>query len=313
MKSHALRAAALGLVLLGAPALAQTDESGEAGAGGEAGEQESAGGTAPADYGLDTPLAEVNGTELTLGDLIVIRRDLPEQYQALPNKVLLEGILEQMIDQYLLAEAARAEGIDERPAVAISLRNQQRAILADAYLTAEVESRVTEERVRETYEERYVQGEPEDEVHAYHILVETEEEADEIKAKLDAGADFGELAEEHGTDGTAQRGGDLGWFVQSDMVPEFAEKVFAMEPGTISEPVKTSFGWHIIKLEDRRPRTPPEFEEVRAELRQEAVRNAQVAIVEELRAEADIEKPEAPVPPAAVRAEDLLEADKPAE
>ena len=310
MKSHALRAAVLGLLLVAPPALAQTDESGETSAGGEAGEQESA---APADYGLETPLAEVNGTALTLGELIAIRRDLPDQYQALPNKVLLDGIVEQMIDQYLLAEAAREAGIDERPAVEISLRNQRRAILADAYLQAELGKRVTDERVRALYEERYVEAEPEDEVHAYHILVETEEEADEIKAKLDEGADFSELAKEHGTDGTAQRGGDLGWFVQSDMVPEFAEKAFAMEPGTISEPVQTDFGWHIIKLEDRRPRTPPEFEEVRQELMQEVVRNAQVAVVEELRAEADIEKPEAPVPPEAIRAEDLLEVGQPAE
>ena len=290
-----LTAAALGLLLLGPPALAQSSEE-------PAGE----GGAEAADYGLDTPLAEVDGTALTLGELISIRQQLPQQYQAVPDEVLMEGITQQMIDQFLLAEAAREAGLDERPDVAITLRNQERAVLSDAYLRAEIEQLDLEARVEELYQERYVAAEPEDEVHARHILVETEEKAEELKAELEAGADFAALAEEHGTDGTRTRGGDLGWFVRSDMVPEFADAAFAMEPGTVSDPVQTDFGWHLIKVEDRRPRTPPELDEVRSELMQEAVRNAQVAVVEELRSEADVQKLEA-VPPEAIRADELLE------
>ncbi len=310
MRPTMLTAAALGLILLGPPALAQTDQDtdqeSDQPAASEAAEQ-------AADYGLDTPLAEVDGTALTLGEMISIRRELPEQYQSVPDEVLFEGILEQMIDQYLLAEAARASGIDEDPAVEITLRNQRRAILADAYLRRELERLATEERVEELYRERYVEGEPEAEIKAAHILVETEERAKELKAELDAGADFAELAQEHGTDATRNRGGDLGWFAKTDMVPGFAEAAFAIEPGSVSDPVQTQFGWHLIKVEDRRQRTPPELAEVRDDLMQEVIRNAQSTVVEELRAAASVEKPEPAVPPGAIRADDLLRPEQAAE
>ena len=106
---------------------------------------------------------------------------------------------------------------------------------------------------------------------AGHILVETEEKAKDLKSQLDAGADFAALAAEHGTDGTAQRGGDLGWFVHSEMVPEFADAAFAMEPGTISDPVKSAFGWHLIKLDERRDRPAPALEEVKDALLGEVI------------------------------------------
>ena len=307
MRSVFLSAAVLGLIFGSTPALAQT--SGEPAADEPAAAEGAKGAesTTP-DYSIDTPLAKIDGSELTLGELIAIRRELPDQYQALPNEVLMNGILEQMVDQYLLAEAARETGLGDRPAVELNVLNQQRAILAEAFLRAETEKRVTAESVKNLYEERYVKAEPETEAHAGHILVETKEKAEELKAKIDEGADFAELAKEHGTDGTASRGGDLGWFVRSDMVPEFGDAVFSMEPGTISEPVETPFGWHLIKLEELRDRKPPAFEEVQGELRAEAVQQAQRAIVEELRAEADIEMPEAPVPPEAIRADDMLDA-----
>lgn len=328
MKSPMLTAAMLGLILGAAPALAQTEgktagetteqttqetpestgESTGESAGGSAARAETATAEPAADYGVETPLAEVDGAPITLGELIAVRRELPQQYQQLPDQVLYDGILEQLVDQYLLAEAAREAGIDERPAVAKNLLNQIRAILADAYLRAETERRVTEETIEALYEERYAEAEPVEEVRAAHILVETEEEAEEIKAKLEAGAEFAELAKEHGTDGTAQRGGDLGWFTHGEMVPQFADAVFAMQPGTVSEPVETDFGWHLIKLEERRMRPAPPLDEVAGELREEAVREAQMALVEKLRAEAKIEMPEMPPPPAAIRADDMLDA-----
>lgn len=299
MKFPSLIAAAVGLTLAATAAQAQSADPGES--------ETDAGDQPAAEYGLETPLAEVDGTTVTLGELLAVRRELPEQYQALPDQLLYDGILEQLIDQLLLAEAARKAGFDQRPAVALNLLNQQRAILADAYLNARLAERVTPERLEALHQERYTKAEPVDEVRAAHILVETEEEARELRAKLDEGADFAKLAEEHGTDGTASRGGDLGWFVHSEMVPQFAEAVFAMEPGTVTGPVETDFGWHLIKLDERRPRPAPPLEEVAGELRQELVRQAQVAIIEELRAEAAIEKPDAPVPPEAIRADALLE------
>jgi peptidyl-prolyl cis-trans isomerase C len=143
-------------------------------------------------------------------------------------------------------------------------------------------------------------------VHAGHILVEAEEKAKELKAQLDGGADFAALAAEHGTDGTAQRGGDLGWFVRSDMVPEFADAAFVMEPGTISDPVKTAFGWHIIKLDERRDRAAPPLEEVQNELMGEVIQQAQVAIVEGLRAQSTIVMPDPPLPPQSIRDDEML-------
>jgi peptidyl-prolyl cis-trans isomerase C len=257
-------------------------------------------------YSINSPLAKVDGVTLTLGELIAIRRELPEQYQSLPDEVLFDGIIEQLIDQMLLAEAGRKAALDKRPAVAMNLLNQQRAILADAYLRREVEARATHEAVEALYNERYTGAEPQQEVHAGHILVEAEEKAKELKAQLDGGADFAALAAEHGTDGTAQRGGDLGWFVRSDMVPEFADAAFVMEPGTISDPVKTAFGWHIIKLDERRDRAAPPLEEVQNELMGEVIQQAQVAIVEGLRAQSTIVMPDPPLPPQSIRDDEML-------
>ncbi len=160
--------------------------------------------------------------------MIAIRRELPDQYQSLPDEVLFNGIIEQLIDQMLLAEAGRKAGLGQRPAIALNLLNQERAILADAYLREAVEARVTPEAVEALYQQLYLDSEPTPEVRAGHILVDNEEKAADLKAQLDAGADFALLAAEFGTDGTTTQGGDLGWFAQSDMVPEFADAVFAM-------------------------------------------------------------------------------------
>lgn len=289
MKSPLLIAAALGLTLAAAPALAQ-----------ESGEEE-------ADYGIETPLAQVNGQPVTLGELVAIRRQLPQQYQQLPDQALFQGILEQLVDQTLLAEAAREAGIDQRPTVAVQLRTQQRAILADAYLSEQALERVSEDKIAALYQERYVEAEPVEEVNAAHILVESEEKAEDLRAELDAGADFAELAEEHGTDGTASRGGELGWFTRDEMVPAFADAVFAMEPGSIAGPVETDFGYHLIKLNERRPRPAPPLEEVEDDLRQELAQEARREVIQELRAAAEIEEPDSSVPASAVRADGLLE------
>ena len=296
--------APLGLVLWGSAALAQTAAEPAEPADPAAETTEA---TAPS-YSVDSALAVVDGVTLTLGELIAIRRELPDQYQTLPDEVLFDGIVEQLIDQMLLAQAAKAAGLARHPAIAMNLLNQRRAILADAFLRNEVTARVTPEAVEALYQELYLDSEPKQEVRAGHILVETVELAGELKAQLDGGGDFAALAAEHGTDGTASRGGDLGWFVQSDMVPEFADAVFAMEPGTISGPVKTAFGWHLIKLDERRDRQPPALEEVREELMGELIQQEQVAVVAELRMQSVIVMPEPPLPPQSIREDAMLDA-----
>ena len=236
-------------------------------------------------------MAGVGGVTLSLGARVAIRRERPAQYQALPGEVLFDGIVEQLIDQMLLAEAGRKAGLEQRPAIVLTLLNQRRATLADAYLRQAVGERVTPEAVEARYRQRYLDSEPTREVRAGHILVATEELAADLKAQLDAGADFALLAAEHGTDGTVTQGGDLGWFAHSDMVPEFADAAFAMAPGAISGPVETAFGWHLIRLVERRDREPPALDEVREELMGELIQQAQVAVVEGLRMQSAIVMP----------------------
>jgi peptidyl-prolyl cis-trans isomerase C len=141
---------------------------------------------------------------------------------------------------------------------------------------------------------------------AAHILVDKVETAKEIKAKLDGGADFAALAAEHGTDGTASRGGELGWFVHEQMVPEFADAAFAMEPGTVSDPVQSPFGWHLIKLEERRERPAPPLDEVRDQILEELARQAQTEVLGQLREDAEIERGTGAVPPSAIRNDALI-------
>jgi peptidyl-prolyl cis-trans isomerase C len=329
VKSHLVIAAAIGLVplglaLSGPAAWAQTgtqttaekpaaeqSATGQSAAEETAAEQATPGPAADqgaGGYSMNSPLADVDGVTLTLGELVTIRQQLPQQYQKAPDEVLMKALTEQLIDQQLLAEAGRKEALQDKPAVRLKLQVQERAILAEAYLRAEIAKRATPEAIEALYKQRYVDAPPEEEVHAAHILVDSEEKAKEVKAKLDAGGDFAKLAAEYGTDGTASRGGDLGWFVHSEMVPEFADAAFAMKPETISDPVQTNFGWHIIKLFERRARKAPELEQVRGELLRQVVVQAQADVVAELRKKATIVKADQPPPAQAVRDDAILNA-----
>ena len=254
----------------------------------------------------DTVLAVVDDTPITLGEVISVRQSLPEQYQQLPDEVLITALVQQLSDQQLLANAGHAAGLRDLAAVQLSLRNQERAVMADAYMAKALLERVNEETIQAAYTERFVDAPPVEEVHAAHILVETEEQAAALKARIDDGADFAALAAEAGTDGTASRGGDLGWFIREQMVPEFADAVFSLETGTISGPVQSPFGWHLIKLNERRDRPVPALAEVQEQLIGEMTEDAQTAILEELRAGAKVENIQDAVPAAAVRQDGLL-------
>ncbi|MEM8758953.1 MAG: peptidylprolyl isomerase [Pseudomonadota bacterium] len=294
-------------------ALAQDQSEGEAAAEAEAQTEAEA----PAEEAA-TPataldvVATVGEKSIRLGDVITLRRGLPQQYQQLPDEILGRGLIDQLIDQTLLAEKAVQEGVDERASVKFQIENQMRAVLAEAYMRAAVEERVDEDAIRAEYDARYAEAEPETEVRAAHILVESEELAKTIREELDGGADFAELAAEHGTDGTAQRGGDLGYFVKADMVQPFAEAAFEIEPGNVGGPVQTQFGWHLIKVEDKRPRAAPPFEAVAGDIAQELVQDAQRAVVAELREGADVTVTEPGPPAGAFRDDDLLNNAEPA-
>ncbi len=286
-------------LLLVAPVVAQTSQ------GTEAQDQETAAETPAAS--ATAVLATVDGTDITLGDVIAIRQQLPEQYLQLPDEVLMSGIVDQLAEQIMLENAARADGLDKHPIVEVIVRNQTRAVLADAYLRQSLRELITDERIAEAYETQFVDAEPVVELRAAHILVETEDEATAIKAEIDAGADFAAKASEHGTDGTASRGGDLGWFVRGQMVPEFADAAFALEPGQISGPVQTPFGWHLIRVDERRDQPVPALDEVREDIIGELSQEVSAEVLTGLRKDTEIVRTLENAPASAIRADELLE------
>ncbi|MEM6621361.1 MAG: peptidylprolyl isomerase [Pseudomonadota bacterium] len=254
----------------------------------------------------DTVLITVNGVPITLGEIIQVRQTLPAELQRYPDEFLMSVLLEQMRDQQLLAEAARARDLQESRLMEIALRNQERAILADAYMADEMLRRVSEAEIQRVYQERYAGAEPIEEVSAAHILVETQEEALAIKAELDAGGDFTALASQHSLDEASNQGGALGWFARDEMAPAFAEAAFDLADGVISAPVQSAYGWHLIRLDGRRDRALPPLEEVQGEIITELSQAAQNAILAELRAAAEISQGETDVSPDSVRQDALI-------
>lgn len=242
--------------------------------------------TAPADVTADTVLATVNGTDITLGHMIIARTKLPAQYQQLPPDVLFEGLLDQLVQQTLLSQTV--EGTPRR--VELALENEHRSLTAGEALQDLVEGAVTDEALQAAYDEAYANAEAELEYNASHILVETEEEAQAIVTELEGGADFAALAKERSTGPSGPNGGELGWFGKGMMVPPFEEAVVAMEPETVSAPVQTQFGWHVIRLNETRSKAAPTLDEVRDELAQNIQRAAVDARIEELTAGAEISK-----------------------
>ncbi len=233
-------------------------------------------------------LATVNGQEITQADLENAYRSLPPQYQQVPLGQIQSQLLDQMIDQQLLLELARERGLQDDDEVQSAMARAQDDVLRQAVLEDEVMKATSDDALQSAFEERKASIEPEDEVHARHILVENEEDARAIIEELDGGADFETLAKEKSTGPSGPSGGDLGYFKKGAMVPEFAEAAFSMEPGEYSsEPVQTQFGWHIIRGEDKRA-AEIAFEEVAPELREELARDAVTQLLEETRANAEI-------------------------
>lgn len=241
---------------------------------------------------VNTSIATVNGVAVTLGEMIAVRAELPAQYQQLPDEALYDGLRQQLVDQRILALAAEAAGLAAQPAVARALALQRQGILATYFISDAITERVTAEAVQAAYDARVASTPAVEEVRASHILVAEEAMARDLRAQIDAGADFAALAAEHGTDGTKNQGGDLGFFAREVMVSEFADAAFAMAVGEISQPVQSQFGWHLIKVSDRRQRPAPTLEELRPEIEQELGREAARALMEELRAVAAVTIPE---------------------
>lgn len=236
----------------------------------------------------DTVVATVNGTEITAGHLLMLRGQLPDQYQALPDDALYPGLLDQAVQQVLLADGA---GEPDAMTQAM-LDNQRRAVLASVRLQAVAEAAVTEDALRAEYDARYANQEATDEFNASHILVESEEEAQEVVTLLGGGTDFGQLARERSTGPSGPQGGNLGWFGPGMMVPAFEEAVVALEPGAVSDPVQTQFGWHVIKLNETRKSEIPSFEQVQGEIAAEVQEQAIQTHLQELSGSAEVTRTE---------------------
>jgi peptidyl-prolyl cis-trans isomerase C len=256
------------------------------------------------DVTADTVVATVNGTEITMGDMIVLRGQLPQQYRSLPDEVLFDAVLEQLIQQTALMQNL---GDDLSKRDRLILESNRRSYLAGAALGRTAENAVTEQALRELYDSQYAEFTPETEYNAAHILVETEEEAQEIKTAIDGGADFAEQARAHSADGSASSGGDLGWFGLGMMVPQFEEAVVTLEVGAISDPVQTQFGWHLIRLIDTRETTAPTFEEARPELAETLQRQAAEALITEVSEAAEITRSAEGIDPGTLSDQSLLE------
>jgi peptidyl-prolyl cis-trans isomerase C len=241
--------------------------------------------------GGDTVVGRVNGVEIRRSEVTAVIESLPEQYRQLPGNYLFDLVLTQIIDRKLMAAAAETAKLGDDPEVKQRIAMAREQALQEAWLGREIEKGVTEEKLRERHKKLVAEQPQEEEIRARHILVETEEAAKGLIAELKKGTDFAALAKSKSTGPSANNGGDLGFFKREDMVPEFTEAAFALKPGQYTEtPVKSQFGWHVIKLEERRKAAPPDFEASKDTLRREVTREVVVALVEKLRAGAKVEQ-----------------------
>ena len=220
----------------------------------------------------DTVVAIVEGKKIKLGHIISIVETLPAQYADVAASDLYEGILDQLIQQTLLVENVPTKKINEKR-ISLVMENERRALISSNALSDITQKAVTESALQDFYEDQVLSGEPILEFYASHILVETEEEAQNILLAAKEGSNFSDLAKENSTGPSAPNGGDLGWFGRGAMVSEFDEAVSQMKVGDITGPVKTQFGWHIIRLNDQRnyPSLETKREELEGQLRNTAI------------------------------------------
>src|SRR5271156_1172970 len=241
-------------------------------------------------------LAKVDGAAITEDDyndaLADIGPGLPEKLEG-PERE--KYVLDYLIDLRLVAKQALADKLDGTADFARRLAYYRDKLAMEGLLTNVSKSATTEEAERKAYDEAAKAQPPEPEVHARHILLPTEEEAKAALARIKAGEDFAKVATELSKD-PAGDGGDLGWFTKDRMVPEFAEVAFKLEPGQISDPVKTQFGWHVIKVEEKRMKTFPPFDQVKDQAARYVQQKAQNELITGLRKDAKIERFDAPPP-----------------
>jgi peptidyl-prolyl cis-trans isomerase C len=242
----------------------------------------------------DTPstvvVAKVNGQAVTEADMRYAENELGGELANLPPEVKRRALAEYLIDNSLFADAAEAAKLSATPEFEQQMGYLKRRVLRELYFNKTLKDTIKDDEAKKIYDERVAKLKPEEEISASHILVDTEDKAKELKAKLAAGGDFAQLAKENSTDtGSKEQGGALGYFGRGQMVPEFEGAAFKLEKGQISDPVHTNFGWHIIRVDDKRKKEPPSFAAVKDTIMNSLiVRKAQDAATE-MRGKAQIE------------------------
>lgn len=221
----------------------------------------------------DPVVARVGTDEIHASDLSEAAQTLPEELRGMPAPVLFPMLLDQLVDRRAIVIAARRDGLEQDPAVRRQVARATDTALQNALLTREIAPGLTDEAIKARYDRDVAGKAGEQEAHARHILVADEDTAKGIIVELKGGADFAELAKKNSTDPAGStNGGDLGFFKRGDMLPEFAEAAFGLQPGQVTEaPIKTRFGWHVIKLEEVRTAPPPALDQVRDEIRQQLI------------------------------------------
>jgi peptidyl-prolyl cis-trans isomerase C len=252
--------------------------------------QESSSTTTPAASANDQVVARVNGVDIRQSDIALAEEDLGAEMQQVPPDQRRDHLITYLADIIMVSQAAEQKKLGETEEFKRRLAMLRNKVLMGLALQDEVKAALTDEAFRKVYDEAVKSMTPQEEVRARHILVENEEEAKAIAEQIKGGADFATLAKEKSKDPGAAEGGDLGFFTKDQMVPEFADVAFKMYPGQVSNPVKTQFGWHIIKLEDKRQKPIPEFEKVKDQIETFLTRKAQTEYVAKLRQDAKIER-----------------------
>jgi len=238
----------------------------------------------------DPVIARVNGVDIKQSDLALAEEDMGADMQAASPEAKREHLISYLADIIMVTQAADKKNLADNPDFKRRLAFLRSKLLMGYELQQEAKTALTDEALKQTYDEAVKSMSGQEEVRARHILVEGEDEAKAILEQLKGGADFAKLAKEKSKDPGAADGGDLGYFTKDQMVPEFADVAFKMYPGQLSNPVKTQFGWHVIKVEDKRIKQPPEFEKVKDQIEAYLARKAQADFIAKLRQSTKVER-----------------------
>lgn len=272
--------AALGFAAA-SPALAQSAQPQPAG--------QDALSTPPGSPENDKTVAIVNGYEIKVSEVQMATDDILGQLPDLPPKLRYPYVVEYLIERHLLAQLAVKEGVADTGDYKKRLALYQAKALRDAYFFQKIRPQVTEEQIKAAYDQEASKVQQTERIRARHILVGTEKEAKDIVDRLNKGEKFEDLAKQYSLDGSKDYGGDLGYFTAPEMVPEFSKAAFALKVGEISQPVHTDFGWHVIRLEDRKMGAAQPYDQVKGAIRNVLLRKKVQEVMDSVRTSSKVE------------------------